>query len=279
MKLIAIGDNVTDCYVDEGVYFPGGNAVNVAVNCKKNGAEAVAYIGVLGDDENAAWIEKSLREEGVELSRIRRVYAHSAKPRVYLKDGDRVFGRGPRDSCQHLFAIRIVEEDLAVIRGYDVCHTSCYSNLEYELPLLSETLKVSFDFSDRRDEAYLERVCPYISYAFFSGADLSEEECIALMEKAHALGTAVTGVTRGGQGSLFYDGKRLYRQGICRVEAVDTMGAGDSFIAGFLTKYTDTEDMETALHYAAERAAATCMVRGGFGHPHPLSEEEAGKQS
>ena len=39
MKLIAIGDNVTDCYMDEGVYFPGGNAVNVAVNCKKNGAE------------------------------------------------------------------------------------------------------------------------------------------------------------------------------------------------------------------------------------------------
>lgn len=35
MKLIAIGDNVTDCYIDEGVYFPGGNAVNVAVNCKK----------------------------------------------------------------------------------------------------------------------------------------------------------------------------------------------------------------------------------------------------
>ena len=35
MKLIAVGDNVTDCYMDEGVYFPGGNAVNVAVNCRK----------------------------------------------------------------------------------------------------------------------------------------------------------------------------------------------------------------------------------------------------
>ena len=56
MKLIAVGDNVTDCYVDEGVYFPGGNAVNVAVNCRKNGAERVEYIGIFGDDENAQWI-------------------------------------------------------------------------------------------------------------------------------------------------------------------------------------------------------------------------------
>ena len=35
MKLIAIGDNVTDCYMDEGVYFPGGNAVNVAVKLQE----------------------------------------------------------------------------------------------------------------------------------------------------------------------------------------------------------------------------------------------------
>ena len=35
MKLIAVGDNVTDCYLDEGIYYPGGNAVNVAVDCKK----------------------------------------------------------------------------------------------------------------------------------------------------------------------------------------------------------------------------------------------------
>ena len=33
MKLIAVGDNVTDCYLDEGIYYPGGNAVkNIAVH-------------------------------------------------------------------------------------------------------------------------------------------------------------------------------------------------------------------------------------------------------
>ena len=54
------------------------------------------------------------------------------------------------------------------------------------------------------------------------------------------------------------------------MDAVDTMGAGDSFIAGFLTAYGDGRSMEAALDYAAERSALTCTIRGGFGHPHPL---------
>ena len=103
---------MTDCYVDEGVYFPGGNAVNVAVNCKKNGAEKVNYIGVFGDDERADYIKECLAKEGVEFKRSRKVCAHTAQPRVYLKDGDRVFGPGPRDSCQHLCSIKIVAEDM-----------------------------------------------------------------------------------------------------------------------------------------------------------------------
>lgn len=273
MKLIAVGDNVTDCYVDERVYYPGGNAVNVAVNCKQNGAEAVSYIGVFGDDENAEWIKTCLTEEGVGFARSRKVYGHSGKPRVYLKDGDRVFGPGPRDSCQHLYSLRIVKEDIELIKQYDICHTSCYSNIEYELPALAEACAVSFDFSDQRDEAYLARVCPHITYAFFSGADLSEAACEALLKKAHALGVKIAGVTRGKQGALFYDGASFYRQGIVAVEAIDTMGAGDSFIAGFLTKYADTRDMKVALLYAAERSARTCTVHGGFGHPHPMPNE------
>lgn len=56
MKLIAVGDNVTDCYLDEGIYYPGGNAVNVAVDCKRDGAEKVNYIGVFGNDDRADYI-------------------------------------------------------------------------------------------------------------------------------------------------------------------------------------------------------------------------------
>lgn len=270
MKLIAVGDNVTDCYMDEQVYFPGGNAVNVAVNCKRNGAEAVEYIGILGDDDHGDWIRRCLKEEGVGMKRCRKVYGDSAKPRVYLKDGDRVFAPGPRDSCQHLFAIRIVPEDLELIRQFDVCHTSCYSNIEHELPALASVCRVSFDFSDKRDPDYIKRLCPFLTYAFFSGSDLKEDEIQLFMKEVYEAGAKIVGVTRGKLGSIFFDGDQFYEQGIKKVEVVDTMGAGDSFIAGFLTRYEETGDMRQALEYGAERSAITCTVRGGFGYPHVL---------
>ena len=60
----------------------------------------------------------------------------------------------------------------------------------------------------------------------------------------------------------------FYTQGICKVDVVDAMGAGDAFIAAFLRHYADNKDMKEALSYAAERAAYACTYAGGFGHPH-----------
>ena len=270
MKLICIGDNVVDCYLDDGLYYPGGNAVNVAVNAKKDGAEKVGYIGVFGDDEEASNIIADMHSEGVDTTRSRKVYAPSAHPGVKLVDGDRVFVKGLRDTCQHLFSIRIVDEDIALIKDYDLIHTSCYSNLEYELKALSKLLDVSFDYSDRMDDEYLGRTIKYVKYAFFSASGFSDEEAKAFLRHAYDLGGTVIGVTRGSKGALFYDGEKFYAQAVKFVQPVDTMGAGDSFIAGFLVKIADGNTISDALDYAASVSAETCLVHGGWGHPHKL---------
>lgn len=270
MKLCAVGDNVADCYVDDGVFYPGGNSVNVAVNCRKNGCECVNYIGIFGNDRFARHIRISLEEEGVTTFRSRTVYAPSAQPRVRLVNGDRIFEKGVRDSCQHLFSIKITDEDIEVIRQYDVVHSSCYSNIEYELPVLSRLLDVAYDYSDRTDDEYIARTAPHVTYAFFSGSGLSNEECEALMKKVHSYGVRIVGITLGSRGAVFSDGKKAIFQGIKEVEVVDTMGAGDSFIAGFLTSYVDNGNLEAALDYAATCSARTCQVHGGWGHPHSL---------
>ncbi|UUZ82028.1 hypothetical protein LJK88_47265 [Paenibacillus sp. P26] len=50
MKLIGIGDAVVDYYKDQGMIYPGGSVVNVAVAARRNGAEQSAYLGILGTD-------------------------------------------------------------------------------------------------------------------------------------------------------------------------------------------------------------------------------------
>lgn len=269
-KMIAIGDNVVDCYLDDGVYYPGGNAVNVAVNCHKDGIEDVAYIGIFGNDEKAEHIKWALTQEGIHFDRSRTLCAPSGSPGVRLIDGDRKFVGGPRDTAQHIARLRLVQEDLDYMAQYALCHTSCFSNIEYELPVMKEICQISFDFSENTNDEYLQRVCPYLTYAFFSGSSMTDEEIQKLMDRCHELGTPIVGVTLGSRGSVFSENGKRYHQGIKRVEAIDTTGAGDSFIAGFLTKRILGASMESALDFAADVAAKTCQTHGSFGYPHPL---------
>jgi fructoselysine 6-kinase len=273
MKMIAVGDNVADCYIDDKVFYPGGNAVNVAVNGKRRGFDKVAYIGIFGDDIKAEHIKNCLTREQIDIQLSRTVYAPSGQPRVTInEEGDRVFLPGPRNSAQHLFKLRLTENDLHFISTFDLCHSSCYSSLEDELPNIAEHCDISFDFSEHTDPAYIKKVCPYVKYAFFSGSHLSDQEILELQALCHESGTEVVGVTRGSKGACFSKNGKQYHQAIKEVTVVDTMGAGDSFIAGFLTSYAKGEDMESALNFAAESAAITCTVNGGWGYPHPLED-------
>lgn len=275
MKIIAIGDNVVDCYLDQGIFYPGGNAVNVAVGCKRYGADRAAYMGVFGNDSEAEHLKWALKQEQVSIDHSRQVYAISGHPRVKLMpDGDRVFVGGPKNTAQHIVRIRLTPEDIDYIKEFDVCHTSCYSSLEPELPKLSEICSVSFDFStDYQNQDYLRQVCPHIRFAFLSGSHLSEKEIDQIIVRIHDLGPEIIGITLGNKGALFSKSGVRYHQPIREVEVVDTMGAGDSFIAGFLTKYNQNVSIAEALEFAADCAAKTCTFYGSFGYGKPFSKE------
>ncbi|ERI89760.1 kinase, PfkB family [Clostridiales bacterium oral taxon 876 str. F0540] len=273
MNIIAVGDNVADCYLDQKLFYPGGNAVNVAVNCKRYGFDKSAYIGIFGNDEKAEHIKWALDKEGVSYERSRCMLGISGQPRVNLtQEGDRVFVGGPKNTVQHTVRLRLTPDDLDYISKFDVCHTSCYSSIEQELLNIKKFCDISFDFSDYKYEDYLKKVCPNIKFAFFSGSSLELEEIKDIIRKCHELGTEIVGVTRGGKGALFSKNGEIFEQSIKETEIVDTMGAGDSFIAGFLTSYLDSKDMVKSLDFAADCAAKTCTFHGGFGYPHPFNE-------
>src|SRR4051812_24424769 len=61
VRVLGLGDNIVDRFVDRGVEYPGGNAVNVAVFARQLGAEA-AYLGVFGDDEQGRFVRQAIED-------------------------------------------------------------------------------------------------------------------------------------------------------------------------------------------------------------------------
>ena len=70
--------------------------------------------------------------------------------------------------------------------------------------------------------------------------------------------------TLGENGSIAYDGEKFYRHGIRKVETVDTIGAGDSFIAGFMYAKMNGEDILSCLWAGAAKAEETIQHFGAF---------------
>jgi fructoselysine 6-kinase len=116
------------------------------------------------------------------------------------------------------------------------------------------------------EKVVFQKVYPYIQFAFFSGSVMSDEEIDSLIKYVHPLGVKIVVVTRGGEPAICSDGNNKYLQSPISAEVVDTMGAGDSFIAGFITSYFDTEDISTALKSASISAGNTCKTYGAFGY-------------
>lgn len=269
MRLVAIGDNVVDYYQDQGLIYPGGNALNVAVAAKRNGAESCAYIGILGDDRAAAHVFDCMRREDIDTSRIRRAYGPNGEARVTLnEERDRIFmGTNRNERIASLLQLKLTEDDISYIGGYDLIHASVNSDIEHELEGLSQ-LPVAFDFSTpkRWNELYLKQVCPHIDYAFFSGSELTLAEIGDLIACVHGYGVKVIGVTRGSEAAHFSAEGVRFEQVPLAANVIDTMGAGDSFIGAFLSAYHGKWKMEEALRKAARSAARTCENYGAFGY-------------
>lgn len=267
--LLCIGDNVVDLYLDRGVFFPGGNALNVAVLARRFGLADVAYMGIVGNDREGDHVRACMEAEGLSLAYLRRVEGPNGKAQVtHDPQGDRIFVKSNRGGIRRKLMLRMDEDDLGLISDMGHVHSSCFSYLEPELPRIRAAARgVSFDFSTQRDPAYLSQVCPHLTLAFLSGDGLDDSGVAALIAQVLALGTQTVCVTRGKDGAVWARGAERRVQGIVAAQVVDTMGAGDAFIAGYLASALGGAGAGEALAHAAESAARACEWEGAWGYP------------
>lgn len=267
IRVIGIGDNVCDKYYPAMIMYPGGQAMNVAVYMKMLGAES-AYMGVFGKDAVADHVIRTLDEFSIDHSRCRQYEGENGYSKVRLVDGDRQWIMSNRGGIVNEHPLELSDEDISYIKTFTIVHCSNNGHFDHGLLKVKEAgLPISYDFSGRwNEEHYLNEVAPFVDYAFMSCGDIPEEDvkrvCMQFAEKGCKLVTA----TRGGKGSVIYDGKKFYHQIPKTVDAVDTLGAGDSFAAAFLLSILGGKTVEEAMEAGGEFAAKTCMVSGAFGH-------------
>lgn len=256
-NLIAVGDNCLDVYLTKGFVTVGGNALNVAVQWKRNGWNA-RYFGALGEDQEAELMLDAIKATGLDAADVEILAGTSAVTLLTDEAGER----------------RFLLESLGVGEGYfpepqryrellaaDWVHLGTHSSDRLVRQLVADNVPFSLDVSTEPFAISLEDV-PLVFASGPEDPSVPVEPFIAQLKQA---GAKKVVVTCGKRGSFYDDGVHGFSAGSVPVSVVDTCGAGDSFIASFLSVLLfKSYDEAAALGYAAAEASQTCTHLGGF---------------
>jgi fructokinase len=272
----------------------GGSAFNVAIGMARLGLPSGLFTG-MGTDALGEGLAEALGREGVDLAFLRRKPLRTTLALVSLAaDGGArysFYGDGAADRA-------VTEVDLPPLDGVRALMFGCLS-------LLSEPTGSSFLTLAGRAAAMPSRplvtldpnIRPTVEPdmarwrarvdAFAARADLvkvSAEDLDALhpdlseaeaAARWRALGAALVVVTRGGDGAAAHGPFGTVEIPAPPTAVVDTVGAGDSFIAGVLAALDGIgratpagvaglrkDEAQAVLTFAARAAAVTCARRG-----------------
>ena len=241
----------------------GGAPANVAGAFCKLGGRA-KMITKLGNDAFGDYIEETLREVGIETdSVIRTDDADTSLAFVSLAaDGNRDF-MFYRRNCSDL-SLDFSELDEDVLDDCEILHFCSVSlkespmkNTHIELikKASEKGMIISFDpnlrFSLWENEADLKSAVkeflPYADIIKISDEELEfitgKQKIEDALEDLFALDKCkIVVYTKGADGAEVYTKKAVAKHDGYKVDAVDTTGAGDSFIAALLYKIADFED-------------------------------------
>ena len=260
MKFATVGDNCIDDYAALGKRYPGGNAVNVAVYLRRLGENA-SYMGAIGDDENGKLIIDSLIDKGVDISHIKVLKGKTAVTKVKLVDGNRVFEDYDEGVLKDF---KLSDDDIDYLCSHDIIISGIWGMIEDYLPRLKGCdIPIAFDFSDQLTHPVVDKAIEHVTYAFFS-ADQDSPEIRKYMKDMYDRGPKIVTVTLGENGSLSYDGKQYYKFGIVPCNVVDTMGAGDSYIAGFIRAIMHGKNIPVSMEEGAKNSSVTIEYQGAW---------------
>ncbi len=253
----------------------GGEAVNVAAAAAKLGLRT-AIVCFLGEDAAGELVAEALRRSGVDTGWIERSAAHPTPvttmfvredgTRKSITNGAHRYNFHP-ERCMDCFSqtraivlgslFRAPFDDVQVLS--DVLHKAKACGI----PVFADTKLPNFHPLALRDLAGLLPLVDYITpnedeARYFTGKDTPEQ----MAEEFLRYGVKNVIIKLGGRG-CYYRNPEL-RLPAFEIEAVDATGAGDNFLAGFVSEILRGAAPAEALRFA-NACGAICATASGAG--------------
>lgn len=260
LGILATGDNCLDWYDRQQQGYAGGNAVNVAVSARRAGAP-VSYVGAVGTDAAGDLIRRRLTEEHVDLSHLHVEDGATALTHVEIIDGDRMFGDYD-EGVMESFAPSA--EDLDFAAEHAIFASALWGRTEHHLAEIRRRgCLVAFDIADEPARPAAVTAIDQTDLCFTSRL-ADDADTRALMESIAHRGPSVVVATLGEAGSLALTDGTWHHCPAERVEVIDTMGAGDSFIGGYLAALLEGAEVPECLQAGTRSAARTLRIAGAW---------------
>lgn len=271
MHLPKVDNGATNRAASEEIYF-GGKGINVSLVLKELGAESVA-LGFVAGFTGAA-IEDYMKSSGVATDFV---HLENGFSRINVKvksdEETELNGRGPHISEDKLAEMytkldKLKNGDTLILSGSipSSLPDDVYENILRKL----DGRDVRFVVDATGD--LLRRVLPYKPYlikpnnhelADFFGVDINgKEDVIIYAKKLHEMGARNVLVSMAGDGAVLVDeNDEVHFQEAYKGTVVNSVGAGDSMVAGFLCG-AENGDYTYALKLGTATGGATAFSSG-----------------
>jgi fructokinase len=275
-KIVCFGEVLWDVLPTEKI--AGGAPMNVCIRLQSLSIEA-KMISKIGNDALGNELLEIIKENNVATNLIQiDNQLSTGEVLVHLNDsGSATYDIVNPSAWDKIELsdenIRIVKEADAIVYGSLACRDEVSKNT------LLELLKVAkykiFDVNIRPPFYSISFIKEMIKLADF--VKLNDDE---LLEVAHALGsksdeietnilflskltnTYSICVTKGKDGAVLFTNNQFFNHKGFDVKVADTIGAGDSFLAGFLSKFLYEKDFHKAVKFGCAIGALVASSKG-----------------
>ena len=246
----------------------GGKGINQSIAIQRAGGD-VKHIGFIGDDE---WILNQISSMDMKVDFISKCYGPTGHAIIFVDESGEneiIIHPGANNQFSKSQCFEILEnftsKDTWVVLQNEI-------NLSVEIAAKAKELGFKVCYSAAPfDSDHARKMLPHIDLLAMNETELKELQK-SLGENVFNLDIDMILVTLGSQGAELHLGNSTIKQSSFVNKAVDTTGAGDTFLGSFLACHNNGYVTEKSLEYAAA-ASSIQITRVGAAKAIPTFDE------